>query len=568
MSVWDSFPDQDSGSQDVSTDSSKSSVWDSFPETDQKQGEFRGTDTWEDAKQLIPGYGAPSEFKAGLNSGEQILGDNMAGKALGGALGAARAAGTVFNPIGKSLGMIPRMAQAAGSLVAGDPRAAGRDLTGSTPIQSGAEIGNLDTGNSLIDVPINGLSGIYNEAIAKQPLSLAGLTPEALSEQGAAIRSVSKGIGEGIGVIKKPIAQTTPVMGDLVKKPNSTEPVEIHDMMDKESENFLNKLSKPKDSRSVEMNKQAYAEAVRADPVNTNTTEGLELSLNGNLKDISNMYEQVKKNPTPVNYDAVANAVDGVKGTFDKGTQMTKDNLLNQYKGKVVDLSTAIADENNANATYRQMVLKYGQGSHEAQMYSVVRDVLSDMVDKGFKDSGIPNSEKIGMIYRGTKNLLKSIDQAQIKASIDAAKGTGHSPVSVWASLYGASKLAKGIFTGNPVDLAEGAAVGAGVIKNLINKRNIAAMKNPDYIAQKLHSKLTSKLGFDHPITGKDFGSPQTQPLPPKFNPMSPGAVKRIVREEAPISGEPQYKGMPVGPSPRLPYKPVQFPRIRPSDTE
>lgn len=153
------------------------------------QGVFRGDSAYKDLFEAIPFYGSPSEFRAGQRSGEQLAGTGIVGDVVGGGLGLARALNTLFNPIGKTINIVPQYTQAAGSVAGGDLNAALRDLTGSNPISSGAEFGNLDTGIGLLDTTANTLGGIYNEAIAKQPVSLAGLTPAALRAQGTALRN-------------------------------------------------------------------------------------------------------------------------------------------------------------------------------------------------------------------------------------------------------------------------------------------------------------------------------------------------------------------------------------------
>lgn len=178
----------------------------SAPAASPQQGVFQGDSMAKDVLEAIPGYGAPSEFMAGVRSGRQlvspeVLGPTLSGLTnlpgvsqildynLSGGLGVARALNTLFNPVGKTIGFAPKVAQATGAASGGDINAALQALTGAAPTQSAAEIPNLETGIPLIDVPAQTLSESINEAIVNQPLSLLGLTPRALAAQGTALRN-------------------------------------------------------------------------------------------------------------------------------------------------------------------------------------------------------------------------------------------------------------------------------------------------------------------------------------------------------------------------------------------
>lgn len=182
-----------------------------------QQGILSGDSPYKDVVEAIPFSTALPEFKAGMESGRQLVspavtgpllgaaldlvlpgGRAVAGPAYGATLGTARALASALNPLGKLFSSVPKAAQATGSLTAGDLEGALRDITGSNPLRSGAEIPTLDTGLQALDVPANTLGEILNEAVVKQPLTLAGLTPRALSTQARAVSNVTKSVADSI----------------------------------------------------------------------------------------------------------------------------------------------------------------------------------------------------------------------------------------------------------------------------------------------------------------------------------------------------------------------------------
>lgn len=182
----------------------------SFP----SEGKVPLETTLKDVLESVPFYGSPSEFRAGVKSGQELFSPAVTGNTIasildaipysretlsntyGGSLGAARALATVLNPIGKLIGSVSPAVQASASAAGGDTATAIQDILGSRPVQSAAEIPYLDTGIPFIDVPVNTNAQALNEAIIKQPAALAGLTPKALAAQGAALRNFPRNVAE------------------------------------------------------------------------------------------------------------------------------------------------------------------------------------------------------------------------------------------------------------------------------------------------------------------------------------------------------------------------------------
>lgn len=153
-----------------------------------QEGVMTGTPVNQDLIETIPLVGAREQFSEGMKSGTDLLGQNLAGDLAGLIFGSARAAGTVFNPVSKAVGMVPRLAGATGSLAGGDLDAALSNITGAQPVESAIQIPSVDTGIPLFDVPLN-TAGNIGQEVVNQPIILAGATPGSLSSQVGAVRS-------------------------------------------------------------------------------------------------------------------------------------------------------------------------------------------------------------------------------------------------------------------------------------------------------------------------------------------------------------------------------------------
>lgn len=172
------------------------------------QGVMAGESLDKELHEALPLHGYKEQFKEGMKSGEDlysdaVVGKNMGwlmdkmlplgrentGKLVGAILGGARSAGTLLNPVGAVVGAIPKYAQATGSALAGDLTNAGRDITGSNPVKSGAEVGSLDTGNQVIDTAANTLGNIHNEVAKNPPILAAGIAPESFGKVGEFVKS-------------------------------------------------------------------------------------------------------------------------------------------------------------------------------------------------------------------------------------------------------------------------------------------------------------------------------------------------------------------------------------------
>lgn len=156
-----------------------------------KQGIATGSKIALDSSAL-PLSGATREFSEGMKRGEQLTspavagydipGHEIVGKALGLIGGAARAAGTVFNPLGKLIGLIPKGVQSASEAYNGEQGNSIRSLTGERPIESALKIPSSDTGNPSIDVPLNTVGNILKEITTNPPILAAGLGGKAQLE--------------------------------------------------------------------------------------------------------------------------------------------------------------------------------------------------------------------------------------------------------------------------------------------------------------------------------------------------------------------------------------------------
>lgn len=360
---------------------------------------------------------------------------------------------------------------------------------------------------------IAGIYGAGNAAssASQDPNATVGSVATAAGK-GAAIGAPLGLVPLGAGSIASKIISknaphiTTSTIGDTALKPGGdSDPQSIHDLISSDASKYLNAVARPKNARDAQLNKIGYGEAFRNSPDTVDTSSGLKESAEQVADKVSNILNTVKQNTDPISYSPVSDAIkDAVsKSTLDEGQQATLDSLISKYPdGKTVDIATAINDENNANAMYQKMVLKNGMGSHEAKMYDAERSSLSDIVDKAISDSGVPNADNLGMIYRGSKNLAASIADKQLKASISTADTSKVSPLTIGAAIYGLGKVAKGVATLDPVSAIEGGALLSGATTNYLKRRNLEMLKDPDLAASRLHNEFSGKVQVsDNPTT-------------------------------------------------------------------
>lgn len=140
----------------------------------------------------LPFRGAPAAFSAGYQTGQDVLGENLAGKALGTLFGGAMGLGTVANPLTKGLAYYPKVAQASGEQIASSVLGGGQGLPTQTllgqreilpdlqasDLAANVNVGN-DTLNDYIQTALNTGTDIGTQ-IVKDPLNAlflaAGLT--------------------------------------------------------------------------------------------------------------------------------------------------------------------------------------------------------------------------------------------------------------------------------------------------------------------------------------------------------------------------------------------------------
>lgn len=233
------------------------------------QGQFNGDSPYKDVIEALPFSNAAPEFREGQRNGQQIFGNNLAGKLTGVILGGGRSLATVLNPLSKIIGFVPKEAQAIGSmggaLSAGGSmtEAAAADLTGSRPVSSSLEIPNINTGNVNLDTLINGLGGTANEAIIKQPLSPLGLTPEALSAQGAALRSGAKATRAAIEKIAEPMRSSAPIDQEAVVRAQK----KVQDLQYLQEQNRINKnaTAEERNAKDIILQEELYKAKKDAD---------------------------------------------------------------------------------------------------------------------------------------------------------------------------------------------------------------------------------------------------------------------------------------------------------------
>ncbi len=155
--------------------------------------------------QVLPLHGAVERFKESDKGGTELLGDNLAGQALGKFAGSGAALGTIFNPVAEGLGGISRLGHGAIQGLAGNPNA--EDIVSGkadpTPFyqpepSESATVNFLrDLGKQAISDPLNTAAMVYG--------GVKGLSkPKAASapiERG--VSELKTGIGDAASTLKE-----------------------------------------------------------------------------------------------------------------------------------------------------------------------------------------------------------------------------------------------------------------------------------------------------------------------------------------------------------------------------
>lgn len=174
------------------------------------------------ATEALPFYGSPTAFKQGYQTGQDVLGENFLGKALGSLFGGAMAIGTVANPIVKGAGYYPALAQALGEITSGvDENLASQTLVGQRPVIPTFAPGTADTGSQALNTAINFATDVGAQA-ANDPVNAALLIEAARSPQTIqTIKGLPRSIADAAtfkgtraaiaerGVFKQPLAAAT-----------------------------------------------------------------------------------------------------------------------------------------------------------------------------------------------------------------------------------------------------------------------------------------------------------------------------------------------------------------------
>lgn len=515
------FDDEDKQPQHFDFDAEESPK----PGTLSKQQEPYGTGKFQSNTlafdpSYAPLFTAKSAAETGYNdvnrATHMVLGNNavsdVVGPTLGVIGGGAMAANTALNPIGKVMSL-GRNTQALSEALAGEEGNALNTIRGLREVRPDIQPRAEDTGHPALDTALNFADEVGNQII-KAPELLMGAKP------GKAKSIVENKVAKDAFVKAPHVTSTT--IGDMALKGEKSMPV--HEALSSQDAITLNKHVKARNGKDMEMSRMAYAEAIRNNPM-AKTAEEVQESADSVADRISGIYNMVKQNPKPVDRSSVVEAIQNAskKKTMDEGQVDFTNKLLAKYKsGNMIDLETAIADENNANAHYKQMVLNKGKGSHEAQIAMAERDALSKIVDKGFEDSGVPNAKNLGRIYRGSKMLSQGITDSQLKASLRVADKTKVTPTAAFAAMYGVKNLVKGAVTQNWSQALEGGAEVGAALKSIIRREKNIDARNPDFDFNQLHKNFTSKVRV-----GNDLGPAQRPkysppPLPASFPALDP----------------------------------------------
>jgi hypothetical protein len=364
----------------------------------------------------IPLAGSGHEFSEGYKSGQQLLGDNLIGKGTGVVLGGARAAGTVFNPLSKLIGFVPKAVQSGAEAYNNEAGNSLRSLTGERPVESAIKIPNLDTGVPLIDIPVNTQGNIARAVTENPQILLAALGAKGqatalknvVNEAGS--KTLSAGLKAGEALMegaKKPVEAVKTGLGRL--RTNSQDLATFVTAAEKASNDFKQRLN----DGGFDEAQSAIARVKKG-----SGAAGVDEARNTLNKEASDIFNPVVKSASP---DSPLFDVDIIKSDADAilskriTNPETRANILKSVGSRFIDnispqnLVANVTELGNKLTTFWKSPdqAKYAD---RIQALEATRAVLSDRLRTVLEEKGVDSSvwSRYGSINEFADQIAKN----------------------------------------------------------------------------------------------------------------------------------------------------------------
>lgn len=389
----------------------------------------------------IPGYGSPSAIAAGYKTGQDVLGENIAGKTLGGIFGTAMGLGTVFNPITKAASNVPVLAQATGedlgtiSKLGLDADILGTSqametVTGERGVLEGLNPTAYNTGSQALDTLLN-TNSEFATLIRKDPVNAALIATAAKNPK---ILDTIKGIPKTLKAdVKAAINKTTDVsqaikqsVNDTVAKRNAKAASDIENVVDaNKTLSTLTKFSASEINKISKLNEGKYAELlpdIKADFKKGSGVDGFLNATEGLVNESSRVYKPIVRSAdsgTYLNRESLIQQIDS-QLTRDVPNPIKRAEALKTLESDLKTISTEnlidyARDKNReVNAYYKNPDINRADSFFAAK---AARDVYSAIIKQILVDKNVDPS-----LYSRTGNLMEISDEIGGNYSIEVYK--------------------------------------------------------------------------------------------------------------------------------------------------
>lgn len=376
----------------------------------------------------LPFRGGPAAFSQGYETGQDVLGENLAGQALGTVFGGAMGLGTVANPITKGLAYYPQAAQASGETIASSLFGGGQNLPTQTllgqreilpQLQASDLAANVNVGidplNSAINTILNTGTDVGTQAL-KDPLNAlllaAGLTsPQAKGAYKTLPTSIANALKAPIEGVRRLPTSRQNLANFVTDSPTQTDLFQAR-LNSGAFEPAIQDIARAKTGSGVEGTKAAVEKLNQEtyDIVNP-TVKGY--NPNSPIFQDANLLSRAQENlSTRIQTAEVAERA--LKPVVrDYLTKLTPDNILGRYK-----------DVSNKLINFWKSA-DQGKYADRIQALEAVRETLSDNVKTILDEGGFDPQvwSKHGMVNEFGSNIFRNYGQSLSEFSAKQGEG-------------------------------------------------------------------------------------------------------------------------------------------------
>lgn len=468
-------------------------------------------------KTWLPAVGSVDAFKQGYNdinrASQMVLGDNIVGNNVGkipGVIGgAAMSVGTLLNPIGKAIAGVPKVVQAGAEALSGEKGNAYRTISGQREVLPNVQPHAYNTGSQILDTALNTGSELVTQ-VRKDPTLLASASPKGVAK---VVNKLNPTLS------KPPKAIASPLIAESVE---FTKPVKgqtsghIADVFDAKDLQHIDAALAPKNkgrgqARVKDSITRGAAEAIRNDPQNTTSLQGLRESSENAIEKVMAEVNMLKEKIAPQDMSDVASQLESA---IHKGMSADDQAIIKQqaakYRGQTFDINDI---HNTTKYLGDKLIPLWANDDAKAvfarKVMATERAILNDKLTKSLESVG---GERAGKLRSTVSDLIQLNDHIDAQAA-KLARTIKPEYRGSLANLEGRIALISAIgdiFTGNT-----GSAIAKGgvAVERLLKGSAKADWTNPNLQIEKLNKSLRKKVKFQND---------PNPPVEPAYSPMPP----------------------------------------------